>query len=61
VSAGVGFAEKRVALVIGNGGYQHANKPANPVNDARRMREALASLGHMPNTSSSTMPKAITS
>jgi Caspase domain len=38
-------AEKRVALVIGNGDYQRADKLANPVTDARRMRDALARLG----------------
>ena len=37
-------AEKRVALVVGNGAYAHADKLANPVNDARGMRGALASL-----------------
>jgi formylglycine-generating enzyme required for sulfatase activity len=37
-------AEKRVALVIGNGAYAHADKLANPVNDARGMRDALAGL-----------------
>jgi uncharacterized caspase-like protein len=40
-----GHAEKRVALVIGNGAYRHAEKLANPVNDARGIRDALASLG----------------
>ena len=42
---GAAHAEKRVALVIGNGDYQHADKLANPVTDARRVREALAKLG----------------
>jgi formylglycine-generating enzyme required for sulfatase activity len=37
-------AEKRVALVVGNGAYAHADKLANPVNDARGIRDALASL-----------------
>jgi hypothetical protein len=36
--------EKRVALVIGNGDYQRADKLANPVTDARRLREALTKL-----------------
>jgi hypothetical protein len=40
-----GHAEKRVALVIGNGDYQHADKLSNPVTDARRLRDALAKLG----------------
>jgi hypothetical protein len=38
-------AEKRVALVVGNAAYRHADKLANPVNDARGMRDALKSLG----------------
>jgi formylglycine-generating enzyme required for sulfatase activity len=37
-------AEKRVALVVGNGAYVHADRLANPVNDARGMRDALAAL-----------------
>src|SRR5580692_8116556 len=40
-----GHADKRVALVVGNGDYQHADKLANPVTDARGMREALKKLG----------------
>jgi len=38
-------AEKRVALVIGNGDYERADKLANPVTDARRLRDVLARLG----------------
>jgi hypothetical protein len=40
-------AQKRVALVIGNGKYQSEEVPqlANPVNDARSMAEALNKLG----------------
>jgi len=38
-------AEKRVALVVGNGAYSHADRLANPVNDARGMRAALTRLG----------------
>ena len=45
VGAGTGHAEKRVALVVGNGAYQHADKLANPVTDARRLKEKLAKLG----------------
>ena len=37
-------AEKRVALVIGNGNYQRADKLANPVTDARRLHEELRKL-----------------
>jgi TPR repeat protein len=38
-------AESRVALVIGNGGYQAVPALANPPNDARDVAEALKSLG----------------
>ena len=38
-------AEKRVALVVGNGAYRHADRLTNPINDARGMRDALAALG----------------
>ncbi len=37
-------AEKRVALVVGNGAYVHADKLANPVSDARGMRDKLTAL-----------------
>jgi formylglycine-generating enzyme required for sulfatase activity len=37
-------AEKRVALVAGNGAYRHADRLVNPVNDARGMRAALEGL-----------------
>jgi formylglycine-generating enzyme required for sulfatase activity len=37
--------ETRVALVIGIGGYQNAPKLQNPLNDARRMSDALRRLG----------------
>jgi uncharacterized caspase-like protein len=40
-----GHAEKRVALVVGNAAYRYADKLANPVNDARGMRDALVRLG----------------
>jgi formylglycine-generating enzyme required for sulfatase activity len=40
-----GHAERRVALVVGNGDYQHADKLANPVTDARRLRDTLGRLG----------------
>src|SRR5215468_10037519 len=39
------LAEKRVALVIGNGAYQHAPALANPKNDAEGMAAALKRLG----------------
>ncbi len=38
-------AEKRVALVIGNGGYRNVTPLANPVNDARLVAETLKRLG----------------
>jgi uncharacterized caspase-like protein len=37
--------EARVALVIGNGAYQHAEPLKNPVNDARAMAATLKSAG----------------
>lgn len=36
---------QRVALVIGNGAYQHAPRLTNPVNDARAIADALERLG----------------
>lgn len=36
---------KRVALVMGNGAYQHVPKLENTLNDARTMRDALTALG----------------
>ena len=36
--------ERRVAIVVGIGAYQHASKLANPVNDARAIGEALRQL-----------------
>jgi tetratricopeptide (TPR) repeat protein len=36
--------DRRVALVIGNAAYRHANPLANPVNDARGVRDALQKL-----------------
>lgn len=38
-------AEKRVALVIGNGAYQHASPLPNPPNDARAIAAALKEVG----------------
>lgn len=42
---GPALAEKRVALVIGNAAYVHANKLANPKNDATDMAANLKALG----------------
>jgi hypothetical protein len=39
------FAEKRVALVIGNAAYVKSPPLANPVNDATEMAKALAEAG----------------
>ena len=40
-------AERRVALVIGNGQYQHVPRLANPTSDARLIADTLMSLGFM--------------
>jgi len=39
------FAEKRIALVVGNSNYQHVPRLNNPANDARLMADTLRSLG----------------
>lgn len=39
------FAEKRVALVIGNSGYQHVAKLPNPANDAGLVARTLKAAG----------------
>lgn len=39
------LAEKRVALVLGEGAYEHADRLANPVTDARNMRAMLKQIG----------------
>jgi uncharacterized caspase-like protein len=39
------FAEKRVALVVGNSAYQNTQMLANPVNDAEDMAAALKAVG----------------
>lgn len=44
-SAEFSFAEKRVALVIGNSAYQNTAILANPTNDAKDVAEALKALG----------------
>lgn len=38
-------AERRLALVIGNGAYRHTSPLANPANDARAMAKALRGVG----------------
>ena len=38
-------ADRRVALIIGNGDYEHADKLANPVTDARNLRDTLKKIG----------------
>jgi hypothetical protein len=37
--------QRRVALVIGNGAYEHTPRLVNPANDARRMAELLRASG----------------
>jgi formylglycine-generating enzyme required for sulfatase activity len=39
------MAEKRVALVVGNGSYSHVTPLENPANDARLLAEALHAIG----------------
>ena len=39
------WAEKRVALVIGNGAYQNVGKLINPTNDAKAISGMLQSAG----------------
>lgn len=43
--SGDAFAERRVALVIGNAGYTHTIPLANPVRDAKAMAQKLRALG----------------
>ena len=38
-------ADRRVALVIGNSGYQHVARLANPANDASAFTDMLKSAG----------------
>src|SRR3984885_4269392 len=45
ISAAPSFAENRVALVIGNGAYQHAPRLPNPANDAVDVAAALKRSG----------------
>jgi len=39
------FADKRVALVIGNGSYQYTPALINPPSDAKDVAEALKAIG----------------
>lgn len=45
VAAAPAWAESRVALVIGEGGYRSVPELANPPNDARDVADALKALG----------------
>jgi uncharacterized caspase-like protein len=45
VCSSPGYADKRVALVVGNGGYENTAALPNPVNDANDMAVALKDLG----------------
>jgi hypothetical protein len=40
-----GLAETRIALVVGNSGYQYVSPLPNPANDARLLAETLSRLG----------------
>jgi uncharacterized caspase-like protein len=39
------FAERRIALVIGNSSYEHVPRLANPVNDAAAMADMFKRAG----------------
>jgi uncharacterized caspase-like protein len=43
--SGQALAEKRIALVVGNSGYQNITRLDNPKNDAKLMAETLGGLG----------------
>src|SRR5581483_2497038 len=45
IGAAPSFAENRVALVIGNGAYEHAPRLPNPANDAADVSAALKRSG----------------
>lgn len=45
VPASAAQAEKRIALVVGNSGYQNITQLDNPKNDAKLMAETLSGLG----------------
>ena len=45
VTCGQAFADKRVALVIGNGEYERAGKLSNPIRDAEAMDALLQRAG----------------
>jgi len=46
--AGPAYADKRIALVVGNSAYEHATRLDQPANDARLMAETLRTLGRIP-------------
>ena len=45
LTAGAARAEKRIALVVGNAGYQNIAPLANPKNDAMLIAETLRGVG----------------
>ena len=45
VGVGHALAEPRIALIIGNGAYQHVGPLGNPANDAQLMAQTLGGLG----------------
>ena len=52
-------AAERVALVIGNGNYQHTGQLANPVNDAALMAQSLRGVGFEVVTASDATHKSL--
>jgi uncharacterized caspase-like protein len=44
-SIGAAYADRRVALIIGNGAYQHAGELTNPPNDAKAISDLLTRAG----------------
>lgn len=45
MTSAAALAEKRIALVIGNGAYQNVARLENPTNDAKLMADTLRGLG----------------
>lgn len=55
----VAMAAERVALVIGNGNYQHTGQLANPVNDAALVAQSLRGVGFEVVTASDATHKSL--
>ena len=45
ICAAPAHADKRIALVIGNGNYRHVPRLSNPINDARDVEASLQRSG----------------